>query len=831
MHKKNYTKELVKTLGNATNEKDVENAYWHCFSEYYPSCIGSQNKTDGLLICEDITSLMEFKYNCDLKSKLESAAVVLQSLFYLKRMEKQGKVLPKSIFIGDMDECFCVNIVPPIAKYLVTNDIDWTIAPSKSAAIYPEIVKKIAEDNDINPFIYNVDLKFDFDEVIEKLGSLEKGEGYAITITNENVIEIFKYFTTHVIKDKKYDVNTLFDDFNNRAVMKLSDTFMNCLTDKGSTYLHPKKKNVLVSRGEEIKVDVNLYKSFFSHFKQEYTPKELEVVVANKDRIFEEIYRRRTGAYFTPPIWVKESQKMITECLGENWRDEYIVWDCACGTANLTRDNNFKELYLSTIEEGDINTIKDMGFNRGATIFKYDFLGEVGIDGVPEGLKKAMAEGKKILVFINPPYGQATNMEMGTHKAGIAKTKMNEIMLGNDVGSCAQQLYAQFMYKILELQKKNKNVSLALFAPPLYISGDSFINFRKYWFENMTFGDGMIFRASHFADVASQWGISFMIWSNKLERATKKQNDENNIVLSVRDMDVETFSIKEISKKNIYSTKNRASDWFRRDIAGTETIQCPILTSSISIKPKSDGKQNQNSIGFLANLGNSVYDNSCGVAIGSWCLSKGHVGRGDIIQSNLLKAIALFTARKSIQPTWINCKDEYMVPNTTHPDYAQWNNDAIVYALFNNSSQQSSLRDIDYKGKKWDIQNHFFFMSNKEMSELANQKNFNEMYQDAKRFNEDRYVYNLLQTTTLSNDAKEVLEMARELIRKSFEMRTTYHAEHPEYHLNTWDAGWAQMKPMLKEYFKSDYNAFVEKYKAFENRMRLGVYTFGFLKE
>jgi hypothetical protein len=117
------------------------------------------------------------------------------------------------------------------------------------------------------------------------------------------------------------------------------------------------------------------------------------------------------------------------------------------------------------------------------------------------------------------------------------------------------------------------------------------------------------------------------------------------------------------------------------------------------------------------------------------------------------------------------------------------------------------------------------------MFELANKHGFNEMYQDAKRFNTDRHVYTLLQSTNLSNDAKEILEMAKELIRKSFSMRVTYHSEHPEYHLNTWDAGWAQLKPMLKEYFKSDYDAFVEKYKAFENRMRQGVYKFGFLKE
>ena len=44
------------------------------------------------------------------------------------------------------------------------------------------------------------------------------------------------------------------------------------------------------------------------------------------------------------------------------------------------------------------------------------------------------------------------------------------------------------------------------------------------------------------------------------------------------------------------------------------------------------------------------------------------------------------------------------------------------------------------------------------------------------------------------------------------------------------DAGWAQLKPMLKVLHKEQYRAFVAKYKAFEARMREGVYRFGFLR-
>lgn len=54
-------------------------------------------------------------------------------------------------------------------------------------------------------------------------------------------------------------------------------------------------------------------------------------------------YRRRTGVFYTPQIWADYAQKMIGEQFGEDWRENYIVWDCCCGTANLTRGYKFKE--------------------------------------------------------------------------------------------------------------------------------------------------------------------------------------------------------------------------------------------------------------------------------------------------------------------------------------------------------------------------------------------------------------------------------------------------------------------------------------------------------
>ena len=115
------------------------------------------------------------------------------------------------------------------------------------------------------------------------------------------------------------------------------------------------------------------------------------------------------------------------------------------------------------------------------------------------------------------------------------------------------------------------------------------------------------------------------------------------------------------------------------------------------------------------------------------------------------------------------------------------------------------------------------------MIQLAEENYFDILENDA-RLDNDRYVYTLLKDINLSPDAKEVLEKSKELVRKSFKARKILSENKPEYHLHAWDAGWYQTKLVLKDFYKNDLDEFSKLYKKFENRMREGVYKFGFLK-
>jgi hypothetical protein len=766
----------------------------------------------------------------DFSKKSEQCCALIQLLYYIKSFEQGGQELPSTIFVGDKDECFCLR-TKNVIKFL-SHRIDWNIPPSEACAKNPDLLEAMIGDIDILPWVFPLNHDtFSFGEVIGKLKDLSAGLiDHPIRITIDNIAAVFLHFQTKVIADDKYLQKRL-GDFDRGRVSKLADLFFNCITDKENTYLHPRKKNILVSRGEEVRVKVDQFTAFFNHFEQNYTPVYLEELTACKDRIIEESHRRYTGAFFTPRIWVKKAHDMISEQFGEDWKEKYTVWDCASGTNNLTRDYRFRELYCSTLEQGDIETVRDMGYNPGSTIFQYDFLNDDEPDAlgekIPIRLRKAFEEKKPILLLLNPPYGTANErgIALNRSKKDIANTRTNAHMKRHNLGPSSQQLYAQFLYRIALLVKRFElpDAKIGIYAPPLFMSGDSYGNFRNYLYSILGFAKGMLFNANNFADVEDSWGISFTLWDSMKIEASQT-------ILHVAEMDEVSFIVKYIGEASFIPTLEPASKWVREDLAGLKTHDAPQTTDGIKIKQAGttmSGSTVAGALGYFYNAGNDVYNSAMKVGLFSTPISQGHGLQ--VIPGNLMKCVALFTARKLIKSNWINQKDTYSIPDISKEGYPRWNNDALVYALFHGSGRQSSLRSVEYKGRKWDIRNEFFFMSNGEMRELANQARFIELYQDSKQFEGERHIHSLLPCLEISPDAEAVLEAARELVRKSMPLRKEFHKEYPKYHLNAWDAGWVQIKPLLKKFYQKEFEDFTAAFRVFEDRMRLGVYQFGFL--
>lgn len=809
-----YT-QLYNRLKSALVEKDVEGIYREIFKIAFPDAdITSPYNTDGLIKSKvhNLIALLEFKMDLDFKKRSDIARVLCQVVFYLKKFETEGETVPSIVFVGDINECFVMHTEFLLPYF--NEDINWSGPPSSAHEDNPNLRKLLHENKDITPHVFDVDESFDFSEIVNKMLDMNKGIVRLVRITEKNIHAIFTLFNDRVMRKNDLSVN------------QLVSLFINIIINANENYIHPKKKNTLMSESlGEVTVNGDQFRSFFKYFEHEYSPREKAYLGSISDRLIEDETRRRQGAFFTPTEWVDEAHRMIEAELGDDWKEEYVVWDCACGTGNLTRDYRFKELYCSTLRPGELDIMIQGKVNPEATKFQYDFLSELD---VPDQIRSVFKDNKPIVIFINPPYGRAGNMKQNegdSKMTGIAETSINALMKKDKISGSAQ-LYTQFLYKIIKLKEiyNLNNIIIAIYTNPAFLTAESFKGFRKSLFNDFEYTAGMLFQASHFADVSGTWGIMFSLWHSGKE-------NNNRFYVKIKDMFEENGSIdiKTTALKQLYNLDGivLAGDWIGKTT--DQKIDVVPFSSALNIKHLVTVQLTDKHLGCFMNKMNNCYVNGMYVGL----FSSGYGDKGtrshSVTLENFNRVVALFTARRSIKSDWINQKDEYMVPNTEHLDYEQWNNDALIYSLFNTASSQASLRDIEYKDTTWNIENEWFWLSNNYMQTLSDENNNDDVFADSRQFNRERFVYGKIQNRIQSEDARAVLDKATDILRQTFGYREMLNEEHPEYHLNTWDAGWYQIKKLANEYAKKELKEFNEMYRSFEDRMREGVYKFGFL--
>ena len=496
---KNLTGQTITQLVHSVVEKDVENSYRQFISTKIPDMVfTSPFKCDGFGVSQKygIRLLCEFKKDVDLRKKSDQVDVVIQAIFYVKKFEQTGSILPNVILLGDKNEFFLLH-TNTIFEYL-SSDIDWNQAASSASNIL-SLKEKLMEDEKIAPFIYSIN---ELDIVIEKIKDLSKNITRLISITPHNITEVFSYFEKNVLGKHNLTTN------------QLANLFVQLLINPDENYLHPvtKRKTIVTKTFNEVNIkSKEAFTSFFSHFASFYTPKQKDELTAVVDRLVQDVTRRKQGEFFTPTIWVDKAHEYIASVYGDDWKEKYVVWDPAWGTGNLTRDYKFKELYVSTLIYEDIQTANQMGYNPEATKFQYDFLND-DYEFLPKKLRETIESGKEMIVLMNSPYATTANFGKKNKDEDGNDTEINKLMKNGGMGRCSDSLYAQFIYRLNRIN--NKNIKICFFSPPLLYSGDSFKKFREEIITQYDFEKGFLMDAANFADVKS-WGLSFSILSPK----------------------------------------------------------------------------------------------------------------------------------------------------------------------------------------------------------------------------------------------------------------------------------------------------------------------------
>ena len=761
----------------STQESQVQETYNEMFKSVFKiNTVDRKCQCDGYIDTRfddtDISMLIEYKYDIRMKDKIERARVIAQCIWYLHKFEESGMALPKLVFIGDINECMIIH-TNDLIKFLDLDCVNWDIAPcnlgQENNLIMP-IVKSI------NPWVYDVDSNFKFDDIANKIISLCKGINQQVHITEKNIEKIFNNFCKRVLKNS-----------NNMSANDLVAVFIGAMLDQEHYYKHPTKKNILIANNKQVAINGDEFELFMQMHSTEYSPKEKRIMTAISDRLIEDTNRRNKGEFYTPTLFVDYAHKMIEKELGSHWKENYVVWDCCCGTKNLTRDYRFKELYCSTLEQAELDISKN--YNKEATSFQFDFLND-SLDDLKvkaPGLIEAFELNKPICFFINPPYGTTTSFK-GLATVGVSRTAIsNHIKL--------KEFIAQFLYRIYLLQSQFNitNVKICIFHQPKWLCGQNYKNFRKVFFEKFEYLSGCMFRASEFANVSSSWGICFSIFNSC-------KSSDNSIFKHTLIESTPDYSIREVGDKLLYNNDNHVF--------------------SVAKFVERNRKTNANVLAVLMCPGNDVQNNGA-TFINSNC-SYNAGGSHFITESNYEDCVSVLAARNLISTNWVIDKDEYMQPNENAPEYKQYIKDAVVYTIFGNQKS--------YRGENG-YNNEFFWMSKQEMLDLAEKYNNDYTYEDALN-SEERFVYLKLQEIKddLSLEAKAVLDKATELVKSSFKYREMFNESHPEYQINNWDCGFYQIKALLKEFMPNELKTFRTLHKQLGDKIRQQVYELGFLK-
>ena len=516
----------IKASEKTTTDKEslVGDAYTNAWLRYMK---GKKIKADNTRIhkCDAFwigknNILVEYKYDIDMENPVERAKVLAQVIAYYREIindkrknkgEKGKKVNnPSVLFVADVNECFAMH-VNYINKFVNIPGIKW-IAPSKMGND-SILINAIANDEEIeNQFkkgqsiVFNTsDPDFSEEKIFEKINDIAEGVVRIVPITENTIKMGFEYFSEKIVDSNKYTGNA------NKLVgmyFEFIKKEAGCFVKGNKLYFSGKYNAVQILSTER----ANQFRSRFGEFSED-DKRELERMY---DTLVSDYDRRRNGQFFTPKIWVDKAHERMARVLGDNWESTVPTWDCCCGTKSLTRDYEFGELYLSTLEQAELNASDKLSTEARET-FVFDFLNDSDSKlpkSLKDALKKAKKNGERFAMIINPPYAQATSGNKSAHKDGVSDTEIGRQMSEKELGKAANELTVQFLYRIMEIVKDNgiKDFTLGLFSNPAWLTGDACEKFREEWLKIATFDNGFGFRSEEFEGVKPGWAINFSVW-------------------------------------------------------------------------------------------------------------------------------------------------------------------------------------------------------------------------------------------------------------------------------------------------------------------------------
>ena len=641
----------------------------------------------------------------------------VQLILTIGRERTFEKYLPP-IFIGAFDaEKIAFVDYSVVANVFIKNDFNWNVTPSnhstKEFKYLLDLVKDELEDSS---------LIFNYESQDKELKAFIKNN-FVVGRNNVRKIEITKNNFTSVyykwLKEVKPSINIKWEIVKKAGLID-ADFYLADLLSKNNETLKDALFVLLKTNHYEFGRKIDEYgleavtkasfndnqvahKIFWNIYKRPPRKDFWQYIIDRRDLLVPQDIRERKGSYFTPQIWVEKSQEYLMRELGENWQDEYYIWDCCAGTGNLLNGlTNKYNIWASTIDQADVDVMRDR-IKNGANllenhVFKFDFLND-SFDALPDGLKNIIyseQKRKKLVIYINPPYAEAATKRTitgtGENKTDVSVSTTAYEKFKNRIGLAGRELFALFLIRICS---EIPGCIIGNFSTLKLLLAPTFKKFRKQF----TYRLNSIFlvEANTFDNVKGIFPIGFHVWQYD------KHFTFSHIVADIYDRYGEL-----ISKKTLQNYENFVSinDWLISTRKRKSEFDLGFMSA------KGCDFQNQNFV-FIINNKNQLPH-----------------PRGTIItDSNLLECSIYFAARKVIVPKWTDDRDQYIAPSDKLNNDNIFKSNCLVYTLFSQANNIKSSEGINhwipFKESKIDtrdvIESHFMsdYIKNIKFSKTA----------------------------------------------------------------------------------------------------------------
>lgn len=414
---------------------------------------------------------------------------------------------------------------------------------------------------------------------------------------------------------------------------------------------------------------LSAYAEFWRRYKRPPRKDYWNYIVKRLDLLVPQDVRERKGAFFTPQKWVELSQEYLARELGENWQDEYVIWDCCAGTGNMEAGlTNKYKVWASTLDQQDVDVMHER-IKNGANlldshVFQFDFLND-SFDKLPDGLKDIVNDPekrKKLVIYINPPYAEAGNAKQrsgtGENKVDVSISHATYQRFLNEIGIAGRELFAQFFARIY---KDIPGCFLGEFSTLKHLQAPNFRKFRELFMARLC--SGFIVPAKTFDNVDGEFPIGFFVWD-----LGQKELFREAIC------DVYSAKGEPILRKTLlsYDETKSINDWI--------------------IETRKRGGEH---VGFLSARSHDIqhvldiYIKNDKAQIksprGTW-----------ITTMNVVEGAIYIASCHAIRANWLNDRDQFLYPNEDWKYDAIFKGDCLVYTLFSQANNIQSSYGVNH---------------------------------------------------------------------------------------------------------------------------------------